>query len=107
MLAGDRDLEVLARQVRDGFSVTVRYDGVDGDEIGGRAKDGSIRGSELVLGRERDSRHQQDAEEKQASADGSNKVVPRLAHGGNRRARDGLAGWTILLCRAWRKGLAR
>ena len=45
--AADGDVEVVARQIRDQLSVTIRHDGIDGDEMRGRAKDGRILGAEL------------------------------------------------------------
>ena len=54
VLAADGDVEVVTRQVRDGLSVAIRHDGVDGDQVGGCAEDGRILGADLVLRRERD-----------------------------------------------------
>ena len=68
MLAGDRDVEVVTRQVRDRLSVTIRHDRVDGDEIGGRAKDGRILGAELMLRRQRGTGDEQGAEKAEATS---------------------------------------
>ena len=66
--AADGDVEVVARQIRDQLSVAIRHDGIDGDEMRGRAKDGCILGAELMLRRQRGTGDEQGAEKAEATS---------------------------------------